>query len=87
MLLAKLQTLNYELTLQQGEISQQPLLIPIIFRLDEKQFEQWQKQKAFFQQSGFEFIENEAQLTPHIKQSPCGFTYTKFTKMCGEPTC
>ena len=53
MSLAKLQTLNYELTLQQGEISQQPLLIPIIFRLDEKQFEQWQKQKAFFQQSGF----------------------------------
>ena len=48
MSLAKLQTLNYELTLQQGEISQQPLLIPIIFRLDEKQFEQWQKQKAFF---------------------------------------
>ena len=37
MSLAKLQTLNYELTLQQSEISQQPLLIPIIFRLDEKQ--------------------------------------------------
>ena len=35
MSLAKLQILNYELTLQQGEISQQPLLIPIIFRLDE----------------------------------------------------
>ena len=47
MSLAKLQTLNYELTLQQGEIPQQPLLIPIIFRLDEKQFEQWQKQKLF----------------------------------------
>ena len=70
MSLAKLQTLNYELTLQQGEISQQPLLIPIIFRLDEKQFEQWQKQKAFFQQSGFEFIENEAQLRLTLNKVP-----------------
>ncbi|MDU5823379.1 MAG: DNA mismatch repair endonuclease MutL [Haemophilus parainfluenzae] len=70
MSLAKLQTLNYELTLQQSEISQQPLLIPIIFRLDEKQFEQWQKQKAFFQQSGFEFIENEAQLRLTLNKVP-----------------
>ena len=70
MSLAKLQTLNYELTLQQGEISQQPLLIPIIFRLDEKQFEQWQKQKAYFQQSGFEFIENEAQLRLTLNKVP-----------------
>jgi len=70
MSLAKLQTLNYELTLQQGEISQQPLLIPIIFRLDEKQFEQWKKQKAFFQQSGFEFIENEAQLRLTLNKVP-----------------
>ena len=70
MSLAKLQILNYELTLQQGEISQQPLLIPIIFRLDEKQFEQWQKQKAYFQQSGFEFIENEAQLRITLNKVP-----------------
>ena len=70
MSLAKLQTLNYELTLQQGEIPQQPLLIPIIFRLDEKQFEQWKKQKAFFQQSGFEFIENEAQLRLTLNKVP-----------------
>ena len=70
MSLAKLQALNYELTLQQGEIPQQPLLIPIIFRLDEKQFEQWQKQKAFFQQSGFEFIENEAQLRLTLNKVP-----------------
>ena len=70
MSLAKLQTLNYELTLQQGEIPQQPLLIPIIFRLDEKQFEQWKKQKAFFQQSGFEFIENEAQLRFTLNKVP-----------------
>jgi len=75
MSLAKLQTLNYELTLQQSEISQQPLLIPIIFRLDEKQFEQWQKQKAFFQQSGFEFIENLQKcvvslLAEHVENMP-----------------
>jgi len=70
MSLTKLQTLNYELTLQQSEISQQPLLIPIIFRLDEKQFEQWKKQKAFFQQSGFEFIENEAQLRLTLNKVP-----------------
>ena len=69
MSLAKLQTLNYELTLQQGEIPQQPLLIPIIFRLDEKQFEQW-KNKSFFQQSGFEFIENEAQLRLTLNKVP-----------------
>ena len=79
MSLAKLQILNYELTLQQGEISQQPLLIPIIFRLDEKQFEQWQKQNLF--STKWFWIHWEwSPATPYIKQSTSYFTYTKFTK-------
>lgn len=59
--LAKLQKLKFELTLQQPDIAQQPLLIPILFRLNERQLAQWQKQKNFFLQSGFEFDENPTQ--------------------------
>ena len=46
------------------------MIITIILRFDVKQFEQWKKQKAFFQQSGFEFIENEAQLRLTLNKVP-----------------
>ncbi|MEE3608674.1 DNA mismatch repair endonuclease MutL [Avibacterium paragallinarum] len=56
-----LQTQQIRLSLQQDHIEQQPLLIPILFRLDETQQKAWQQQKAFFEQAGFAFNENFAQ--------------------------
>lgn len=59
--LTKLQQLKIEFLLQQKPISQQPLLIPIIFRLNEAQLTHWLQQKNFFTQVGFEFSENLSQ--------------------------
>lgn len=59
--LTKLQQLKIEFLLQQQPISQQPLLIPIIFRLNEAQLTHWLQQKNFFTQVGFEFSENLSQ--------------------------
>ena len=86
MSLAKLQTLNYELTLQQGEIPQQPLLIPIIFRLDEKQFEQWQKQKAFSNKVVLNLLKMKLNYAL-LNKVPAILRTQNLQKMCGEPAC
>ncbi|WP_439238446.1 DNA mismatch repair endonuclease MutL [Lonepinella sp. BR2919] len=57
-----LQKQRVELALSDPNHSKQPLLIPVVFRLDNQQQEQWQQQKAFFAEYGFEFVEN---LTQH----------------------
>ncbi|MCW9716932.1 DNA mismatch repair endonuclease MutL [Avibacterium sp. 21-599] len=58
----KLQQMQTMLSLQEKDIAQQALLIPILFRLDEKQQSAWEKQHTFFAQIGFHFNEN---LTQH----------------------
>ncbi|OOF57953.1 DNA mismatch repair protein MutL [Rodentibacter genomosp. 2] len=68
--LAKLQQLQWKLALQQPQIEQQPLLIPIVFRLTEKQFSQWEKVAENFVQAGFEFIENKPQLRLTLNKVP-----------------
>lgn len=45
--LKALQTQQIRLSLQQDHIEQQPLLIPILFRLDETQQKAWQQQRHF----------------------------------------
>ncbi|VGM96459.1 DNA mismatch repair protein mutL [uncultured Avibacterium sp.] len=57
----KLQQTHIQLSLQQNNVPQQALLIPIMFRLDTEQQAHWQQQKAFFVQAGFDFNENLAQ--------------------------
>lgn len=57
--LQKLQHFKLRLLLQQK--SSQPLLIPLMFRLNEVQLQQWQQQRDFFAQYHFEFTENLAQ--------------------------
>ena len=59
--LKKLQRLKCQLTLQQQEMSRQPLLIPLVLRLTEQQFHHWLQQKVFFTQAGFDFSEHPAQ--------------------------
>ncbi|MDO5053859.1 MAG: DNA mismatch repair endonuclease MutL [Pasteurella oralis] len=56
--LTKLQQLKIALSLQQKQVAQQPLLIPVVFRLNETQLTHWLQQKHFFIQTGFEFNEN-----------------------------
>ncbi|OOF65863.1 DNA mismatch repair endonuclease MutL [Rodentibacter sp. Ppn85] len=68
--LEKLQQLQWKLALQQPQIEQQPLLIPIVFRLTEKQFSQWQKVAENFAQVGFEFIENKPQMRLTLNKVP-----------------
>ncbi len=68
--LEKLQYLQWKLTLQQAQIAQQPLLIPIVFRLTENQFNQWETQTEDFAQAGFEFIANKAQLRLTLNRVP-----------------
>lgn len=68
--LEKLQHLQWKLALQQPQIEQQPLLIPIVFRLTEKQFSEWEKKAGDFAQVGFEFIENKAQLRLTLNRVP-----------------
>lgn len=58
--LARLQKVRFELSLNE-QTSKQPLLIPVVFRLNEQLQQAWQQQKAFFAQAGFEFVENLAQ--------------------------
>ena len=66
----KLQRLQWQLALQQIHIEQQPLLIPIVFRLTESQFQAWQHYSADFKKIGFEFIENQAQLRLTLNKVP-----------------
>ena len=68
--LEKLQRLQWQLALQQIHIEQQPLLIPIVFRLTESQFQAWQHYSADFKKIGFEFIENQAQLRLTLNKVP-----------------
>lgn len=68
--LEKLQRLQWQLALQQIHIEQQPLLIPIVFRLTESQFQTWQQYSDDFKKIGFEFIENQAQLRLTLNKVP-----------------
>ena len=68
--LEKLQRLQWLLALQQIHIEQQPLLIPIVFRLTESQFQAWQQYSDDFKKIGFEFIENQAQLRLTLNKVP-----------------
>ena len=68
--LEKLQRLQWQLALQQIQIEQQPLLIPIVFRLTEAQFQAWQQYSDNFKKIGFEFIENQAQLRLTLNKVP-----------------
>lgn len=68
--LEKLQRLQWQLALQQTHIEQQPLLIPIVFRLTESQFQKWQQYSDDFKKIGFEFIENQAQLRLTLNRVP-----------------
>lgn len=58
--LSRLQRLKLELNLTLTATSQ-PLLIPVIFRLSETQWQAWQQQKAWFTQVGFDFLTEDAQ--------------------------
>ena len=68
--LEKLQRLQWQLALQQIHIEQQPLLIPIVFRLTESQFQAWQQYSDDFKKISFEFIENQAQLRLTLNKVP-----------------
>ena len=68
--LEKLQRLQWQLALQQIDIEQQPLLIPIVFRLTESQFQAWQQYSDDFKKIGFEFIENQAQFRLTLNKVP-----------------
>ncbi|QIA78051.1 DNA mismatch repair endonuclease MutL [Rodentibacter caecimuris] len=68
--LEKLQQLQWKLALQQPQIELQPLLIPIVFHLTEKQFSQWEKVAENFAQAGFEFIENKPQRRLTLNKVP-----------------
>lgn len=59
--LADLQRIKMELSLQVQNVLTQPLLIPVVFRLNERQLSRWQQQKTIFEQVGFEFSENLSQ--------------------------
>ena len=68
--LEKLQRLQWQLSLQHIHIEQQPLLIPIVFRLTESQFQAWQQYSDDFKKIDFEFIENQAQLRLTLNKVP-----------------
>lgn len=59
--LAPLQKVRLQLSLN-SQSAKQPLLIPIVFRLNDALQNAWKQQKNFFEQMGFEFTEN---LTQH----------------------
>ncbi|GAA6941459.1 DNA mismatch repair endonuclease MutL [Helicobacter pylori] len=72
--LARLQQLKQTLNLTLSPTSQ-PLLIPIIFRLSNAQWQAWFQQKAFFEQIGFVFMEEATQhkitlqkVSAHLRQ-------------------
>ena len=72
--LTRLQQLKQTLNLTLAPTSQ-PLLIPIIFRLSDAQWQAWLQQKAFFEQIGFVFMEEAAQhkitlqkVSAHLRQ-------------------
>ena len=68
--LEKLQRLQWQLALQQIHIEQQPLLIPIVFRLTESQFKNGNNIQMTSKKIGFEFIENQAQLRLTLNRVP-----------------
>ncbi|MFC2553387.1 MAG: DNA mismatch repair protein MutL, partial [Rodentibacter sp.] len=68
--LEKLQRLQWKLALQQTPVEQQPLLIPIVFRLTETQFNRWEKQREDFTRAGFEFIAHHAQRRLTLNRVP-----------------
>ncbi|OOF53444.1 DNA mismatch repair endonuclease MutL [Rodentibacter trehalosifermentans] len=68
--LEKLQHLQWKLALEQPQVENQPLLIPLVFRLTENQFNEWEKKAENFAQAGFEFIENKAQLRLTLNRLP-----------------
>ena len=72
--LARLQQLKQTLNLTLLPTSQ-PLLIPIIFRLSDAQWQAWLQQKTYFEQVGFVFMEEAAQhkitlqkVSAHLRQ-------------------
>lgn len=58
--LATLQKVRFELTLNSTS-PKQPLLIPVVFRLNAPLQQAWEQQKGFFAQMGFDFTENREQ--------------------------
>ena len=78
--LEKLQRLQWQLALQQMQVEQQPLLIPVVFRLTENQFAQWQNLAADFKKIGFEFIENPVQLRVTLNRVPSILRTQNFQK-------
>ncbi|PJG83185.1 DNA mismatch repair endonuclease MutL [Caviibacterium pharyngocola] len=68
--LNRLQQVKIELSLQQSPVTQHPLLIPLMFRLNDEQWQVWLRQKTFFAQAGFEFNENEAQQRITLNRLP-----------------
>ncbi|MGQ0286072.1 DNA mismatch repair endonuclease MutL [Pasteurellaceae bacterium 22721_9_1] len=66
----QLQQTNIQLSLKSKQISQQPLLIPVVFRLNEQLQQQWQQQKPLFAELGFEFVENVAQQRLTLNKVP-----------------
>lgn len=68
--LEKLQRLAWQLALQQNTVEQQPLLIPLVFRLNETQFAHWQSCAEHFAKAGFEFTENRPQQRLTLNRVP-----------------
>ncbi|WP_273392306.1 DNA mismatch repair endonuclease MutL [Actinobacillus porcinus] len=58
--LGSLQKVRFELTLNSTS-PKQPLLIPVVFRLNAPLQQAWEQQKGFFAQMGFDFTENQEQ--------------------------
>lgn len=54
--LQQLQRLKIELSLQRDPVLQQPLLIPIVFRLNPQQLTYWQQQKLSLLKLGLNFM-------------------------------
>ncbi|MCK3657435.1 DNA mismatch repair protein MutL [Pasteurellaceae bacterium Pebbles2] len=59
--LDRLQKVRSKLQLKLHSQLTQPLLIPVVFRLDAQQQENWLQQKTYFAQLGFQFSEHLAQ--------------------------
>lgn len=67
--LNKLQRLHIQLSLQHTS-QRQPLLIPLVIRLNEQQIQYWKEQQDFFQQYGFEFNQHLAQSRITLNKVP-----------------
>lgn len=66
----RLQQTHIQLSLQQNNVPQQALLIPIMFRLNNDQQAHWKQQKIFFAQAGFDFNENLVQHRISLSKVP-----------------